>query len=73
MVPMSIAKSDILIIIQFFAPENVPGHEAGFTFEREQNANVACKNEAIVQCGYVTNATQTAFGSATNIRRTVFL
>ncbi len=34
------------------------------------NANMACENEAIIQCRHVTEVRQTVFGCATNVRRT---
>ncbi len=47
--------------------------KAGFTPEREWNANALCENEAIVQCRCVTGARQIAFGCATNVRNSQIL
>ncbi len=44
--------------------------KAGFTSEREQYANEACKNEAIVDYRHVSEVRQTAFGYAMNVWRT---
>ncbi len=44
--------------------------KTGFTLEREQNANAAFENDANVWCWCVTEARQTAFGCATNVRQT---
>ncbi len=44
-------------------------HKAGFTSECEQNTNAAFENDANDRCRCV-ETKQTAFGCATNVRRT---